>query len=171
MYKGINGIDNLNKMLQEVFNKDEGQNSIKYLDVIYRINDKVLKLENDPDNNVFNGDIGYIKEIDNKGMTIDFDGTVVKYTSKDYGSIKHAYAISVHKSQGSEFKIVIMPICNSYRFMLYKKLIYTGVTRAKNSLILVGSKEAFIYAVNNTNAYERRTNLKNNLFSCINTNN
>ena len=167
MYKGENGIDNLNKMLQEVFNKDIGQESIKYGDVIYRENDKVLKLENDPDNNVFNGDIGYIKKIEKNNITINFDGNIVNYTSKDLSTIRHGYAISVHKSQGSEFKIVFMPITSSYRIMLYKKLIYTAVTRVKKSLTIVGEKNAFIYAVNNNNTYERRTYLKENLLSCI----
>ena len=167
MYKGENGIDNLNRILQEVFNKDVGQNSITYGDVIYRVNDKVLKLENDPDNNVFNGDIGYIKEIDDKEITIDFDGNIVIYKPKDFNTIKHGYAISIHKAQGSEFKIVLLPISMSYKIMLYKKLIYTAVTRAKQSLTIIGNKEAFIYAVNNTNAYERRTYLKDALLSCI----
>ncbi|MBO6195270.1 MAG: ATP-dependent RecD-like DNA helicase [Bacilli bacterium] len=167
MYKGENGIDNLNKILQEVFNPDVNQGSIKYGDVIYRVNDKVLKLENDPDNNVFNGDIGYIKDIEDKEITIDFDGNIVKYKTKDFNSIRHGYAISVHKAQGSEFKIVLMPITNSYKIMLYRKLIYTGITRAKQSLIIVGSKDAFMYAVNNINAYERRTHLKDSLLSCI----
>ena len=167
MYKGENGIDNLNRILQEVFNKDVGQNSITYGDVIYRVNDKVLKLENDPDNNVFNGDIGYIKEIDDKEITIDFDGNIVIYKPKDFNTIKHGYAISIHKAQGSEFKIVLLPISMSYKIMLYKKLIYTAVTRAKQSLTIIGNKEAFIYAVKNTNAYERRTYLKDALLSCI----
>ena len=167
MYKGENGIDNLNKILQEVFNSDVGQDSINYGDVIYRVNDKVLKLENDPDNNVFNGDIGYIIEINNKEITIDFDGNIVHYGVKDFNTIKHGYAISVHKAQGSEFKLVFMPLSFSYRMMLYRKLIYTGITRAKKSLTIVGDKNAFLYAINNTNAYERRTNLKEDLLSCI----
>ena len=168
MYKGENGIDNLNKLLQDIFNPKIDQNEIKYMDVIYREGDKVLKLENDPDNNVFNGDIGYIIDIKNSEVTIDFDSNIVKYSTKDLSSIKHGYAISIHKAQGSEFKIVFMPITMSYKAMLYKKLIYTGVTRAKYSLTLIGSKEAFIYAVNNTNAYERRTDLKEKLLDCIN---
>lgn len=167
MYKGENGIDNLNKILQEVFNPDVNQDSIKYGDVIYRVNDKILKLENDPDNNVFNGDIGYIKEINNNEIIIDFDSNIVSYSLKDFNTIKHGYAISVHKAQGSEFKLVFMPITMSYKIMLYKKLIYTGVTRAKDSLTLIGDKNAFIYAINNTNAYERRTNLKEDLLDCI----
>ena len=168
MYKGENGIDNFNKLLQDIFNPKIDQNEIKYMDVIYREGDKVLKLENDPDNNVFNGDIGYIIDIKNSEVTIDFDSNIVKYNTKDLSSIKHGYAISVHKAQGSEFKIVFMPITMSYKAMLYKKLIYTGVTRAKYSLTLIGSKEAFIYSVENTNAYERRTNLKEKLLDCIN---
>ena len=169
MYKGENGIDNLNIMLQELFNPpSKNKKEYKFLDVIYRENDKVLKLENDPDNNVFNGDIGYIIDIKNSEITIDFDSNIVKYSSKDLSSIKHGYAISVHKAQGSEFKIVFMPITMSYKAMLYKKLIYTGVTRAKYSLTLIGSKEAFLYSVENTNAYERRTDLKEKLLACIN---
>ena len=167
MYKGENGIDNFNKFLQDIFNPKIEQNEIKYLDVIYREGDKVLKLENDPDNNVFNGDIGYIIDIKNNEITIDFDSNIVKYSTKDLSTIKHAYAISIHKAQGSEFKIVFIPVTMAYKAMLYKKLIYTGVTRAKYSLTLVGSKEAFIYAVENTNAYERRTNLKDKLLECI----
>ena len=170
MYKGENGIDNLNKILQEVFNPDVNQDSIKYGDVIYRVNDKILKLENDPDNNVFNGDIGYIKEINNNEIIIDFDSNIVSYSLKDFNTIKHGYAISVHKAQGSEFKLVFMPITMSYKIMLYKKLIYTGVTRAKDSLTLIGDRNAFVYAINNTNAYERRTNLKEDLLDCITTN-
>lgn len=168
MYKGENGIDNLNKILQEVFNPKLGQNEIKYGDVIYRVNDKVLKLENDPDNNVYNGDIGYIIEIEKDTITIDFDSNIVNYNIKDLSTIKHGYAISVHKSQGSEFKLIFMPITFAYRIMLYKKLIYTGVTRAKTSLTLVGDKNAFLYAVNNTNQYERKTYLKEFLLECIN---
>ena len=167
MYKGENGIDNFNKLLQDIFNPKINQNEIKYMDVIYREGDKVLKLENDPDNNVFNGDIGYIIDVKNSEITIDFDSNIVKYSTKDLNTIKHGYAISIHKAQGSEFKIVFMPITMSYKAMLYKKLIYTGVTRAKYSLTLIGSKEAFKYAVENTNAYERRTDLKEKLLQEI----
>ena len=82
-------------------------------------------------------------------------------------TIKHAYAISIHKSQGSEFNLVIMPIISSYRIMLYKKLIYTGITRAKHSLTIVGEKSAFAYAVNNNNSYERRTGLKDRIIDIM----
>ncbi len=162
IYKGVNGIDNLNLVLEDVFNPGD-KPSIKHFDTIYKVDDKVLKLENDPDNNVFNGDIGYIQNIEDNEVSINFDGNVVKYKFKDLSTIKHAYAISIHKSQGSEFNLVIMPIISSYRIMLYKKLIYTGITRAKHSLTIVGEKSAFAYAVNNNNSYERRTGLKDRI--------
>lgn len=165
MYKGINGIDNLNKELQEIFNPpSDSKNEIKYGDIIYRENDKVLQLVNMPDDNVYNGDIGIIKnilKIDKKTIIyIDFDGNLVKYESKDLNKITHGFIISIHKSQGSEFELVVIPICNSYRRMLYRKLIYTGITRAKKKLILIGEANAFVYAVNNNSERERKTNLK-----------
>ena len=167
MYKGENGIDNLNKILQDVFNPD----TKKYIysgDVIYKENDKILQLENDPDNNVFNGDMGYIKKVDDNGLLIDFDGNVVRYTKKDFSKIKHGYAISIHKAQGSEFKIVIIPLLKQYRVMLYRKLIYTAVTRAKQNLTLIGESDALMMAVMNEGTKDRRTSLKENLISCIN---
>ena len=168
MYKGENGIDNLNRNLQNIFNPDKGQNYITNKDIIYRENDKILLLENDVDNNVFNGDIGYIYKIEKSNILIDFDGTVVKYTSKDFDKIKHGYAISIHKAQGSEFKIVILPICYQYRIMLYKKLIYTAVTRAKDNLTIIGDPKAFYFAVNNNYEIERKTNLLESLISLMN---
>ena len=167
MYKGENGIDNLNKILQDVFNPDFGQNYLINKDVIYRENDKILLLENDIDNNVFNGDIGFISKIEKNNIFIDFDGIVVKYTPKDFEKIKHGYAISIHKAQGSEFKIVILPICFGYRIMLYKKLIYTAVTRAKENLTIIGDPKAFIYAVSNNYEIQRKTMLKDRLLSMM----
>lgn len=168
MYKGENGIDNLNRILQDIFNPDDNQKYITYNDIIYRENDKVLLLENDIDNNVFNGDMGYITKIDEKGILIDFDGNVVRYTKKDLSKIKHGYAISIHKSQGSEFKIVIIPVLKQYRVMLYRKLIYTAITRAKQNLTLIGEPDAFIMAVHNEGNKDRRTSLKESLISLIN---
>ena len=168
MYKGENGIDNLNKILQDVFNPNVGQNYIMNKDIVYRENDKILLLENDIDNNVFNGDIGYISKIDKNTISIDFDGTIVKYTPKDFDKIKHGYAISIHKSQGSEFKIIILPICFSYRVMLYKRLVYTAVTRAKENLTIIGDERAFISAINNNYEIERKTMLKDRLISFMN---
>lgn len=168
VYKGINGIDNLNKTLQQIFNpKSKDKNETYDADVIYREGDKVLQLENMPDENVFNGDIGFIEKISGSEITISFDGNMVKYTPKEYKAIKHGYAISIHKSQGSEFEIVIMPVTNSYKMMLYKKIIYTGVTRAKKSLMLVGDPKAFYKGVYNEGNKERKTLLKNFLTNKI----
>lgn len=168
MYKGINGIDNLNKVLQKIFNpKSEDKNETYDADVIYREGDKILQLENMPDDNVFNGDIGFIEKISGTEITVSFDGNKVKYKPKDYKAIKHGYAISVHKAQGSEFEIVIMPITKEYRIMLYKKLVYTAITRAKRSLILVGDPSSFSKAIYNVGNKERHTLLKKFLTSNI----
>lgn len=171
MYKGENGIDNLNILLQGIFNpKDESKKEIKVGDIIYREHDKVLQLVNDPDNNIFNGDIGYISNISivmapkkKEILTINFDGNEVLYNREDLINIKHAYAITIHKSQGSEFAHVIMPISKAYFKMLYNKLIYTGVSRAKKSLIIIGEKESFLMATNNDYSTNRKTNLKEQL--------
>ena len=168
MYKGENGIDALNEVLQEIFNpKDETKREIKVGDVIYRENDKVLQLVNMPEENIYNGDIGIIKYIKYAGTSksgknevyIDFDGNVVKYTPKDLVKIKHGFIISIHKSQGSEFELVVIPIVNAYKRMLYRKLIYTAVTRAKRKLILIGEPQAFVSAVLNNNEYQRNSSL------------
>ena len=168
IYASVNGIDNLNKELQEIFNPyDFSKNEIKYGEVIYRENDKVLQLVNIPEDNVSNGDIGVIKNIlkeDNKTYVyIDFDGNLVKYESKDLNKIKHGYVISIHKSQGSEFELCIILMANNYKRMLYRKLIYTAVTRAKKKLIIIGEPDSFVYSVNNVNEKLRKTNLINQL--------
>ena len=98
--------------------------------------------------------------VDKNVVTIDFDGNLVEYNKEDLSMIKHAYAITIHKSQGSEFPHVIMPVCKSYNKMLYNKLIYTGVSRAKKSLIVLGEKESFIKAINNDYSTNRQTGLK-----------
>ena len=172
MYAGINGIDNLNKELQNIFNpSDPDKIEIKVGDVIYRENDKVLQLVNMADSNVYNGDIGIIKYIipfyesdsGKNEIYIDYDGIELKLLPNDFNKIKHGYIISIHKSQGSEFDMIMIPICKSYNRMLYKKLIYTGITRAKNKLILLGEKDAFIYSVRNNAEIIRKTTLKEKL--------
>lgn len=165
MYKSLNGIDSLNKSLQLIFNPFSPQkNEITIGEVTYRENDKVLQLVNDPDNNVFNGDIGYIVSIVNKNknieITIDYDGNFVTYQKDKFSNFRHGYAISIHKSQGSEFNMVIIPFVNSFKRMLYNKLIYTAVTRAKNKLILIGDPNSFIYGVKNDYIDNRKTTLR-----------
>ena len=175
MYAGVNGIDNINKVLQDVFNPIElDKKELKLGDVTYRENDKILQLVNDPDNNVFNGDIGVIKKIEYKGksgsseITIDYYGNLVTYKQKEFNKFKHGYIISIHKSQGSEFELVIMPVSSSYRRMLYKKLIYTAVTRAKKRLIIIGEPSAFMYGIRNNNEITRKTNLLEKLLNNLN---
>ena len=169
MYKGENGIDNLNIVLQSIYNpKSAKKEEITYGDIIYREGDKVLQLVNDLDNNVFNGDIGYIESINGKTIVIDFEGNRVEYEKKNLKQIKHAYAITIHKSQGSEFEHVIMPISTSYYKMLYNKLIYTGVSRAKKTLTIVGDPYAFARAVANNYSANRKTSLKTRIIEVYN---
>ena len=172
MYAGINGIDNLNKVLQNIFNpRSSDKREISYGDIIYRVGDKVLQLVNIPDFNVFNGDIGIIIAIEESSETesgrrevvIDFDGNIVRYDTASLINIRHGFIMSIHKSQGSEFDLVIMTICNSYKRMLYRKLIYTGITRAKRKRILIGEDDAFIYSVENTREHIRKTDLINKM--------
>lgn len=168
MYRGEVGIDLLNKELQSIFNPSSpNKKEIVVGDVTFRENDKILQLVNMPDDNVFNGDIGVIKNINlatdsdsgKNEIDVDFDGNLVRYFPKDFVRIKHGFIISIHKSQGSEFEVVIIPFSMSYYNMLYQRLIYTGVTRAKTKLILLGDPKAFLYGVNNNNDYNRKTNL------------
>jgi len=134
MYKGENGIDNLNVLLQELLNPSSARKKeTEYYDVIYREEDKVLQLVNNPDCNVYNGDIGYIKEIreitnprKHVEITIDFDGNKVVYKKEELQSIKHAYAMTIHKSQGSEFPHVIIPISKNIRTITTRRLFKTN---------------------------------------------
>ena len=162
MYKTINGIDNLNNIAREIINpKDKSKHEIVIGDTLFRENDKVIELVNMPDSNVFNGDIGIIKEIDKdkNEVTIDYDGNIVKYTKSNYTNFKLGYVISIHKSQGSEFKVVIMMILNEYNRMLYRKLLYTGITRSKQNLFILGEEEAIKKAINNNELLKRKTSL------------
>ncbi len=169
IYKGECGIDSLNNLLQSIYNPPSlKKEEITYGEYIYREKDKVLQLINDLDNNVFNGDIGFIEEINKNKIFINFEDHQVEYEKKDLKKIKHAYAISIHKSQGSEFTHVLMPISKGYYNMLYNKLVYTGVSRAKKSLTLVGDPSIFQKAVNNNYSSNRKTSLKEQIFSVYN---
>ena len=123
-----------------------------------------------PDDNVYNGDIGIIKKISTKPkeIHIDFDGNLVRYTPSNFNKFRLAYAISIHKSQGSEFDVVIIPIVNNFRKMLYKKLVYTGITRSKKKLYIIGEYSSLKTAVKNISNDLRRTTLKDFLINGIN---
>jgi exodeoxyribonuclease V alpha subunit len=168
MYKGINGIDNINNTLQDIFNPyNEKSLTFTHNNVTYRIGDKVLQIKNNNDLNISNGDIGIIENIiysdDEYTILINFNDEIFEYTKKDFDDIRLGYAISIHKAQGSEFDIVIMPMDLAYNRMLYRKLIYTGVTRAKTSLMIVGEKEAFERSILNQREEKRKTSLSERL--------
>lgn len=162
MYKGINGIDSLNSMMASIFNPESEKFVIG--DKYYRINDKVIQLVNDVDNNVYNGDIGYIKDIyylDKKMVVeIDYSGNVVEYKSGEFDKFNLAYAVSIHKSQGSEYANVVIILARSFNRMFYNKLIYTAVTRAKSSLIILGSIDSLNKSVSTNYGANRNTYLK-----------
>ena len=171
MYKGLNGIDEINNRVQEIYNpKDKTKKENKIGEVTFRENDKVIQLTNMPDDNVYNGDIGLINRINlspKKEVYIDFDSNVVKYTPSNFINFRLAYSISIHKSQGSEFDIVIIPIVKGYNKMLYQKLIYTAVTRAKKRLYIIGDINALERASKNTNSDIRKTTIRDYLVSGI----
>ena len=164
MYKTIAGIDEINSAFQKRFNPaSKNKKELIVGEFIYREEDKVIQLTNMPDENVYNGDIGIIKEIKTspkKEIIIDFDGNIVKYTPSNFNNFRLAYAISIHKSQGSEFEVVVIPLVHNFNKMLYRKLIYTGITRAKRKLYLIGEANALNLAVNNTKTDIRRTTIR-----------
>ena len=159
MYRGPAGIDQINNLMQNLINPVEKEElTFEAPDCQYRQGDRVIHLVNDAESNVFNGDLGYITDLlpgkytDSKQdeLTIDFDGNELVYQRSEWYKIRLAYAMSIHKSQGSEFPVVILPITKSSHRMLQRNLIYTAITRAKSKLILLGEKVAFDYAVKNT---------------------
>ncbi|OFP95884.1 exodeoxyribonuclease V subunit alpha [Streptococcus sp. HMSC067A03] len=168
MYRGQAGIDHINKLMQDLINPAEKEQLIfEATDGQYRQGDRVIHLVNDAESNVFNGDLGYITDLlpakytDSKQdeLTINFDGNEIVYQRSEWYKIRLAYAMSIHKSQGSEFPVVILPITSSSHRMLQRNLIYTAITRAKRKLILLGEKSAFAFAVQNTGT-TRKTYLK-----------
>ncbi|WP_051258470.1 ATP-dependent RecD-like DNA helicase [Atopococcus tabaci] len=170
MYRGPAGIDNLNKMLQDLFNPNPSgrRKEVKHMDSVYRIGDKVLQLVNEPELNVFNGDMGEItgiitaKESENnvEELTIQFDANEVSYTRNEWNKITLAYCCSIHKSQGSEFEMVILPLVRSYHRMLKKDLLYTAITRASRLLILCGEEAAFQQSLSSSSANRKTTLVK-----------
>ncbi|KRL04651.1 ATP-dependent RecD-like DNA helicase [Liquorilactobacillus oeni] len=167
MYRGPAGIDRLNIMMQEILNpKRESQKQLDFGKQSFRIGDKVLHLVNSPEDNVFNGDLGQVVGIaaakENKErqetLIVDFDGNEVEFKRKDWYKLKLAYCMSIHKSQGSEFKLVILPMVRQYMRMLNRNLLYTAVTRAKDFLILLGEVPAYQTSVVQI-AVDRKTTL------------
>jgi len=169
MYKTSAGINKINQEIQQLVNPKSNKKRERYFnDVIYRVGDRVIQLVNQPEDKVYNGDIGEIvaifkaseNEEKQEQIVVKFDETEVVYPRSNYINIMHAYCISIHKSQGSEFPIVIMPVVRSYRRMLRKNLLYTAITRSKQSLIICGEKEAFLQGINTYDTNIRFTTLK-----------
>jgi len=159
MYKGNAGIDALNADLQALLNP-KGM-SLNFMGQIFRVNDKVLQLVNQPIDGVMNGEVGRIIEI-KEHIIVDFDGVRVQYGRSDLSALKHAYCMSIHKSQGNEYDVVILSLSMSYKTMLTKKLLYTAATRAKKRLILIGDPKALQYGVTRT-IPPRKTTLQKRL--------
>ncbi|WP_019415514.1 ATP-dependent RecD-like DNA helicase [Paenisporosarcina sp. TG20] len=173
MYKGPAGIDALNKMIQQMVNPNDTKKrkELVFGETIYRIGDKVLQLVNQPESHVYNGDMGEVISISRANENIEkqdmlivsFEGIEVTYQRKDLNQLTLAYCCSIHKSQGSEFPIVIMPVVRSYMKMLRRNLLYTGITRAKNFLILCGDANVFKFGIERTDDLARLTSLKERL--------
>ena len=158
--KGIVGVNNLNSRLQDVLNPTGKK--VQKGSVQYRLNDKVIQLKNNYEKDIYNGDIGFINGIDLEAeeISVNFDGRTVRYGFYELDEITLSYAITIHKSQGSEFKCVVIPILTSHYMLLQRNLLYTAITRARELVIIVGSKKAIGMAVNRNIVEKRYTGLK-----------
>ena len=178
MQRGVIGATNLNLALQEAVNPSEHEvflkgrgavmmpkNTLRRSGFAFREDDKVMQIKNNYDKEVFNGDIGIVTSVDaeNRILKVNFDNRIVEYDITELDELVHAYATTIHKSQGSEYPIVVMPILMNHYVMLQRNLIYTGITRAKQILVLIGTKKALSYAVRNVTVEKRNTLLKERL--------
>lgn len=163
MQRGVVGAANLNMALQTVLNP--GQVSLNRSGYSFRQGDRVMQLRNNYDKEVFNGDLGYIEKVDMEDRTlfVCFDGRTVEYDVSELDELTLAYATTIHKSQGSEYPIVVMPVLMTHYVMLQRNLIYTGITRAKRICVLVGTKKALSFAIRNLSVLKRNTKLKERL--------
>ncbi len=163
MQRGIAGAANLNTLLQEAINPSDV--CLRRSGYSFRLNDKVMQIRNNYDKEVFNGDIGTIAAInlEDRNLTVRFDDREVEYDVTELDELVQAYAITIHKSQGSEYPVVVMPILMTHFVMLQRNLLYTGVTRAKKLLVLVGNTKAIRYAIKNVTVTRRNTRLKERL--------
>ena len=167
MQRGVVGAANLNTVLQQAVNP--GEKGLKRGGFVFREKDKVMQIRNNYDKEVFNGDIGVIVQADEEGreLTVQFDGREVAYDVSELDELTLAYATTIHKSQGSEYPIVVMPVLMTHYVMLQRNLVYTGVTRAKKILVIVGSRKALWTAIRNTNVTQRNTLLARRLMAGI----
>jgi exodeoxyribonuclease V alpha subunit len=163
MNRGIVGTSKINESLQDALNPNGFE--IVRGGRRYRVGDKVMQIRNNYDKNVFNGDIGIISDIDseNQQVFVNIDGNDISYEYSELDELVLAYAVSVHKSQGSEYPVVVMPLVMSHYMMLQRNLIYTGITRGKKLVVIVGSKKAMFISVNNDKTMKRNTWLRERL--------
>ncbi len=179
MQRGVVGATNLNLALQEALNPTDEEifmrgrgkammpkPCLRRSGYVFRADDKVMQIKNNYDKEVFNGDIGLIESVDDTDRTllVNFDGRSVEYDVTELDELVHAYATTIHKAQGSEYPIVVMPVLMNHYIMLQRNLIYTGITRAKKILVIVGTKKALSYAVRNVTVTKRNTLLKERLY-------
>ena len=163
MQKGIVGAANLNLALQEALNpQGDGLRRGGYL---FRTGDKVMQIRNNYEKEIFNGDIGTVESVDlqERTLKVNFDQHIIEYEASELDELVHAYATTIHKAQGSEYPIVVMPVLMNHYVMLQRNLIYTGITRAKKVLVIVGTRKALSYAVRNVTVTKRNTFLKERL--------
>lgn len=167
MYRGQAGIDRLNELAQQAYNPPtNGKQEVDFRGLTFRVGDKVLQLVNVPEKNIFNGDIGNITAIEsgrtvgkkNESITVDFDGNEVTYNRMEWNQLRLAYCISIHKAQGSQFKMVLLPVVRQFSRMLQRNLLYTAITRAAEKLVLIGEPYAVATSVENE-AVNRNTSL------------
>ncbi len=166
MHRGTAGIDALNQILQETINPQP--HKLVFGQIHFRQHDKVIQLQNNYEKGVFNGDLGTVETIDppNGQLRVRFDNLTVEYDRSDLQELAPAYAISVHKSQGSEFPVVIIPLLKQYFLLLQRNLLYTAITRGRNKVFLVGDPEAYTIAVRNSESQNRWTDLERKLRAC-----
>ena len=163
MQRGVIGASNLNLILQDAINPTEIL--LRRSGLTYRQNDRVMQIKNNYEKEIFNGDIGSIQSVDleNRTLTVLFDNRLITYDSTELDELTLAYATTIHKAQGSEYPIVVMPVLMSHYVMLQRNMIYTGITRAKKLLVLIGTQKALRYCVHNVTVTKRNTRLKERL--------
>lgn len=163
MQRGVVGAANLNMALQQALNHNTA--ALARGGYTFKEDDRVMQLRNNYDKDVYNGDLGYVRSVDmeERTLTVDFDGQTVEYEASELDELTLAYATTIHKSQGSEYPIVVMPVLMTHYVMLQRNLIYTGITRAKKICVLVGQTKALAYAIHNMKVLKRNTRLKERL--------
>ena len=163
MQRGIVGAANLNMALQQALNPSGA--SLNRSGYLFRQGDRVMQLRNNYDKDVFNGDLGFVESVDleDRTLAVNFDGRQVEYDASELDELTLAYATTIHKSQGSEYPIVVMPVLMTHYVMLQRNLIYTGITRAKKICVLIGTKKALSFAIRNMTVLKRNTRLKERL--------